>query len=241
MANRTGPTQIGKREAMFGLGLLAGGLMGLILYRRQADSGKMPHIDAWQRVLAENGRSEEEAAAVAARAQKRYEELYATRRRIASRALRNHLEDNILPGLALYQALREQGDDRETVLEEMESLFGTAFGKLNAIVPVVVRLPGAFDLFRKLTPLGMRLNFPREGWDIEWLENHPGCLAFNMHSCFYLDVLTAYDAPELTPLYCKMDDLLFEQLPSSIVWERTKTLGRGDEVCNFRWRRATQK
>jgi predicted ArsR family transcriptional regulator len=48
-------------------------------------------------------------------------------------------------------------------------------------------------------------------------------------------------APELTPLYCQMDDLLFEALPPEIRWERTKTLGRGDEICDFRWTRQEVK
>ena len=64
-------------------------------------------------------------------------------------------------------------------------------------------------------------------------DNH--CFAFNVFRCFYLDVLTAYGAPELTPLYCKLDDLTYEMLPPSITWERTGALGRGDDCCDFRW------
>jgi hypothetical protein len=52
-------------------------------------------------------------------------------------------------------------------------------------------------------------------------------------------MFTAYGAPELTPLYCQGDDSLFEGLPASITWERTKTLGRVDDCCDFRWCRAT--
>ena len=35
-----------------------------------------------------------------------------------------------------------------------------------------------------------------------------------------------------------IDDLLFGDLPG-IAWERTKTLGRGDDRCDFRFRRVT--
>ena len=53
-------------------------------------------------------------------------------------------------------------------------------------------------------------------------------------TCFFLKVLSAYGAPELTAHFCKLDDLLFGNIPG-ISWERTQTLGRGDECCNFRF------
>ena len=47
----------------------------------------------------------------------------------------------------------------------------------------------------------------------------------------------AQGAPELTPICCQVDDWMMENLPPSIRWERTQTLGRGGAVCDFRWRR----
>jgi hypothetical protein len=77
--------------------------------------------------------------------------------------------------------------------------------------------------------------FPPEGWEKEIVTDSNQAFAFDMHSCFYLDVLTAYGAPELTPIYCRMDELLYKELPPMITWERAKTLGRGDDCCDFRW------
>ena len=34
---------------------------------------------------------------------------------------------------------------------------------------------------------------------------------------------------------CGGDDVVFPALAPSITWERTMTLGRGDDCCNFRW------
>jgi hypothetical protein len=55
--------------------------------------------------------------------------------------------------------------------------------------------------------------------------------------CFCLSVLSSYGAEELTALYCQTDDPLYEVLPPAITWQRTRTLGRGDECCDFRWQR----
>ena len=49
-----------------------------------------------------------------------------------------------------------------------------------------------------------------------------------------MNVLTACGAPELTAHLCAIDDLLYGDLPG-ISWERTKTLGRGDDRCDFRF------
>jgi hypothetical protein len=70
-----------------------------------------------------------------------------------------------------------------------------------------------------------------------WIENSAELVAFDIHRCFYLDVLTAYDAPELTPLYCHLDDLLVENVSPYMRWARTQTLGRGGVCCDFRYRR----
>jgi ribosomal protein S18 acetylase RimI-like enzyme len=97
------------------------------------------------------------------------------------------------------------------------------------------RTPRSFALFRRMARTTLKYIFPPEGWETEMVEDNDRAYAFNMVSCFYLDVVTAYGAPELTPVYCRMDELLYERLPPTIRWQRTRILGKGDDCCNFRW------
>lgn len=226
----------GKRTLLLGLGLTVGALGGLVIGRRLAVRRQMPYLSRFQRALAEK-RGQAEAATLAARAQERYDELHAHRPRFTHRELRQHLEKNILPGLTLYQVLRETEPpkDQDAVLREMEALFEAAFGPSARVMSVLRYLPDPFRMFRRLALWALRAGFPPQGWDIEWVENNDRCLAFDIRRCFYLEVLTAYGASELTSLYCKMDDLMYEDLPPAITWERTKTLGQGDDRCDFRW------
>ncbi len=219
---------------MFGPGLVIGALGGFILGRRLSAPRRTPHLDAWQRAMAES-RGEVAAAMLAARVQARYDALYANRPYFAPRALRWHLEHNILSGLALYQVLREEYDDREAALAETERLFTAAFEQMGRLMSLIGYLPQPFAVFRWGVHWVLRLGFPPQGWETEIVEDSDRCFAYNVHRCFYLDVLTAYGAPELTALYCNMDDLTFGSLPPAITWERTKTLGRGDDCCDFRW------
>lgn len=215
-------------------GLLAGGVAGFLLARLLMAPRTMPHLKVWEQELARS-RGDVEAALIAAHVQERYDELYARRPRFDHGALRYHLEKNILPGIALYQVLQPRSRDRQIVLDEMETLFAATFGGPDPRMAALRRLPGAFALFKRAVDLELWQKFPPAGWEIEKIEDSHQTYAFNIHRCFYLNVLAAYGVPELTPLYCKMDDLRFQHLPLSIQWERTGTLGRGDPVCDFRW------
>ncbi len=227
-----------KGRLAFGVAL--GALVAFVVARRLFAPRRMPHAALWRRVLAEK-RGEADADRLLDRAQTRYDKLYAERPRPASRALRFHIERSILPGLALYQTLLEKGDDRDAALSEMESLLAPSLAGLRWLLPLLGRLPDPFAAFRRIVPQVMRFGFPPEGWGIEPVEDSEDCYAYNIRRCIYLDTLTSYGAPELTPLYCAGDDTLFEALPPSITWGRTMTLGRGDERCDFRWCRGVSK
>jgi len=134
--------------------------------------------------------------------------------------------------------LSKENNDRDAVLAEVGSLLaiGSTSKALHNLVNMRTYLPLPFAIFRQILRISL-LAYPVQGWDIELIEESKTSFAFNVHRCFYLDVLTAYGAPELTALYCRLDDLAYAAMSPSIKWERTKTLGRGDECCDFRWRR----
>ena len=222
----------------FRLVLIVGVLVGAFVARRLAAPRRMPFLGLWQRALA-GKRGEAEAARLAALAQARYDELYAGRSRLSNRALRIHLERSILPGLALYQTLLEEGDDRQTALAEMEHMMASTVSGIRGLMSFLGRLPEPFAIFRRIEPWVIRLWFPAEGWEMEPVEESEDCIAFNVHRCFYVDTLRSYGAPELTPVYCGGDDVVFPALAPAITWERPMTLGRGHDHCDFRWCRAT--
>lgn len=232
------PSRCRPAGAGFALGLAAGALAALIVRRRLWTPMRMPFAGRWRRALAER-HGDAEAARLLSRAQARYRELYPQRPRPASPALRFHLERLLLPGLALYQTLLDEIGDKQAVVAEMEQLVASAVADVRRIMPLLGRLPDPFGFFRWAEPLVVRLGFPPEGWDMVAIEDCEDCIAFDIRRCFYLDTLTAYGTPELTPAFCSVDDVAFGALPPSITWERATTLGRGGERCDFRWRRGT--
>jgi hypothetical protein len=223
-------------KRVFLAGLAAGAIGGLLVGQRLTTRPRrMPYLDFGQQVLAET-RGEVKAALLAARVQARYDELYAHRPRFHHPALRRHLEEGVLPGLALYQTLREENDDQEAALAEIDRILAALVERSGRrkLVQIIGRLPDPFAILRIANRWAMKRVYPPEGWRFEWVEDSDQCIAYDAHECFYLDVLTAYGAPEVTAHFCAVDDLLFGDLPG-IAWERTQTLSRGDDRCNFRF------
>jgi hypothetical protein len=229
----------GKR--VFLSGLAAGAMGGLLVGQRLATRPRrMPYLDIGWQVLAET-RSEVKTALLAARVQARYDELYAHRPRFHHPALRQHLEKGALPPLALYQTLREENGNQEAALSEIDRILAALVERSGRrrLVQIMGRLPDPFAILRIVNRWAMKRVYPSEGWRFEWVEDSEQCIAYDAHECFYLNVLTAYGAPELTAHLCVIDDLLFSDLPG-IFWGRTKTLSRGDDRCNFRFCRVTK-
>jgi hypothetical protein len=193
----------------------------------------------WKRELAKR-RGDAAAASLMARTRTRYEELCSSRKEFSHRALNAHVTRFMLPGLALYQVLLEEGEDRETALKTVEHLFVTMLQPARKRLALLGRLPIFFRLIRTGARWSMKFAFPPVGWEAEWLEDNTDCIAFNIQRCFYVNELKQYGAPELTPIFCLGDDVLYDGVSPYLSWERTETMGRGNTHCNFRFRRTTR-
>ena len=42
-----------------------------------------------------------------------------------------------------------------------------------------------------------------------------------------------YNCPELCRCFCDSDDITYDGMHPKLYWHRTKTLGRGDDCCDF--------
>jgi hypothetical protein len=181
--------------------------------------------------------SQKTAERILSKAQCRYCELLANCEQPSNRVLRKHLVEHILPGLALYQVLLAEGFAQEAAQGIIDSVFATRIKSRRKMMALWGRLPFFYHLIRLLIRKNMRADFPADGWDIEWVEVSSKAVAFTIHQCFYLKVLTSYGAAELTRSFCRIDDLIFENISPHLRWERTMTLGRQDRCCDFLFRR----
>ena len=66
----------------------------------------------------------------------------------------------------------------------------------------------------------------------------------NIQKCFFDDFFRVNGMPELTPIFCAMDNLWAEELEKpryKVRFERPTTLAQGDDVCRFQFTKMTAK
>lgn len=59
-------------------------------------------------------------------------------------------------------------------------------------------------------------------------------MRFDMVKCPYHDTCVKYGCPEIVKGICDADDICYGNMHPRISWDRTKTIGHGDGVCDFK-------
>lgn len=150
--------------------------------------------------------------------------------------LERHLRQSILPAVAVYEALLSAGISKETAFQVIRGSVLEAAKPMAKMFRTFGRLPFFFSILRKMCPRSVRMEFGDPGWDMEWKRNDRGGIEWDCHKCFYADMFKHCGAPELIPIFCESDDVVYGKIPG-VIWGRTKTIGGGAKVCDFRFYR----
>ncbi len=74
---------------------------------------------------------------------------------------------------------------------------------------------------------------PAAGFAPKELQIGNGVWRVDMMKCPYHDTCTEYGCPELCRCFCDSDDISYTGLHPKLIWERSMTLGRGNDRCDF--------
>jgi hypothetical protein len=195
---------------------------------------RMPFTYAWRKTLNKK-KGKVLTNNLIEHAQSRYAALYSSQIKLSTRTLQIHHESVLLPALAMYQALQDAGENQEMALETVENLFRKEIKSIKRFFELLGRLPFFFKLVQALIQPVMKVVFPKEGWKAEWIDEIPQTIAFNIRVCVYFETLSANCAPELGTIFCALDNFVFDEVSPFIRWERTRTIARGGEFCDFRF------
>lgn len=151
----------------------------------------------------------------------------------ASKELWRHLEGQIIPGIAIYETL-------QTVLPKDEALqlvhgyVEQRAWRIRAVILRLVKFPGLYRKVPGIFAKGVDKMFGASaGFTAVQHDAGKDAVRFDMVRCPYHTACVKYGCPELCPCFCDSDDITYDDMHPDLLWHRTKTLGRGDDCCDF--------
>lgn len=153
------------------------------------------------------------------------------------KGVRTHTENYIFPGAAFYLSAKEAvGQEKAYSI-----LNAAAESGCEAIVKKVsplMKIPGMPGLFVKMwDPLVKKMFGPDNGFKNAFYPKKKGEYRMDVLACPYCKYMTELGCPEITRVYCENDDRTYGKLPE-VKFERTGTLGKGADRCDFCIRKA---
>ena len=142
---------------------------------------------------------------------------------------------NLLTSLAIVQVLESKGMPRK----EAEQY--TADAMYRFIEPQIKSMkklasPGWFVRFLKLTmPMKFR-NTLGYGWNVEFPKCGRDEFSMITHKCIFHQIFEKYGMPEMTAIFCKVDDILYSDLPRAD-FLYSQQIGNGGTMCDYTFRR----
>lgn len=179
---------------------------------------------------------EDRARVIIDKAWRRYAEIVAENKD-EPKAYYTHTRKRIYPAISMFDALISEGVSRD---ETIEFLIGYSAFRAETMAPLVKRILKIPGLYKKVPRFFFNMtqkNFgPHMGFKSENQYVDETLMRFDMTVCPYNDKCTQYGCPEIVKGFCKGDDILYGEMHPKLSWERTKTLGCGDDVCDFKIR-----
>ena len=143
-----------------------------------------------------------------------------------------HTDSRILPSAAIYLTAKEAvGPEKAYRIIEDAAVRGCA--EIEKKLQKLMKLPGMRGLFLKAwDPLTKKLFASGNGFQNVFYPKKRGEYRMDVISCPYCRTFTELGCPELTKIFCENDERIYGRLPG-LSFERTGTLGKGAERCDF--------
>ena len=123
---------------------------------------------------------------------------------------------------------------KEEALQTVHGYVEQRAWKLRKLFLALMHVPGlprkTPGIFTKQT---RRMFGEAAGVEAREIETTGGVWRIDMTKCPYHDACVHYGCPELCPCFCDSDDITYNDLHPDLLWRRTRTLGRGNDCCDF--------
>lgn len=152
-----------------------------------------------------------------------------------SRDLKRHTYAVIYPMVAAVQVKMGEGLSRTDAIDAVRREYNAQFVAPNVSrLQTLLRIPFSYTLFIPVAKLAMRtLYSEKAGFKNEVIASSPKRYEYHVHKCPYQEVCSRYGLDGMVNMFCTTDDLMYRTAHRKVRFERTQTLGRGADVCDF--------
>lgn len=148
--------------------------------------------------------------------------------------MEKHKRNNIFPVVTAFHALIDEGMERDEAARYANDNFLVLMEKIAEKIRKMMKFPGAYRLMPWLWKTMMPKLFSKEsGFRFSFYSTDRHQVKFDMTECPYLQICKELDCIELAPTFCTTDDICYGNMHPKLIWNRTKTLARNGEPCDF--------
>lgn len=138
-------------------------------------------------------------------------------------------EKYVLPRISWYKALLENNIEQELALSFIWQYLLLTSKRKQQVMKILGKLPFlGYAIFRRMMYKALQC----DAWDNDFIRYNKKSFCFNTKRCVYKELADFYNCPEITPLFCNIDHVLFDNM-QTIKFERSQTLGEGGNMCDF--------
>ncbi|MDD6487002.1 MAG: L-2-amino-thiazoline-4-carboxylic acid hydrolase [Spirochaetales bacterium] len=164
-------------------------------------------------------------------AENRLFELYASHTDLP-KGVSAHTDSFIFPAAAIYLAMKEA--DSEIAYDIMKTKMAEKSDKMGQMIAKCCRFPGFKKFFLSMwDTMSHKMFGETAGFKNVFYPKEKSSFRMDITQCPYHTYLTEAGCPELNVLFCENDIHSYGNLPG-LKFTRTKTIGAGDELCDFK-------
>ena len=143
-----------------------------------------------------------------------------------------HTDSFIFPAAAIYLAMKEV--DERAAYEIMKKVMAEKSTRAGQMIAKCCKIPGFKKFFLGMwDSMSHKMFGESAGFKNVFYPAEKGCFRMDITQCPYHTYLTEAGCPELNVLFCENDIHSYGNLPG-FKFTRTKTIGAGDELCDFK-------
>ena len=179
---------------------------------------------------------QEKSEAIMAKALQRYDELLEENKDEAKECYM-HTRERIYPAIACFDALLSEGIERKKAADFIVDYYKWQSGKLVPFIQKAFKIPGLYRIVPKFFMGMTEKSFgPKAGFASKDHFVSKEEVRLNMTKCPYFDKCKQYGCTEIVRGFCDADDICYGHMHPKLSWDRTKTIGYGYDVCDFKVR-----